>query len=237
MRITSVVFGGIALLSALSGLAAAVIIQPVGVTADTTNDFFSVSNLIGGSGLTGDNPPEHIFNYDLWVTQGAPTWYDHYFNYHGAAHLVFDLGEDTDIGSIYIWPFAYSTGYHAPNTYQGNTLRDFELRFHTEAGGSPPFNPGRTPPDFVGIADHGCPLVTGEPAWDDTVERQDIAFGSIFHARYVHMTITSNYFAFPGSAGGDRLGASEIWFDTEVVPEPSTLLLLGLGSAMVRRRR
>ncbi len=182
-------------------------IQPVAVSTDTIGDYYPVINLINGVGLTGSEPQGHLFNTGdgLWVTRG--TWPQGYFQVYGPVHLVFDLGKDMYIDGIYIWAYAASTG--VANTFQANSLKDFELRFHTAAQGATNFTGNA---EFEGTVAHPAILPTGSPVEGQTTPRQDFNFGKVVKARYIQMTITSNYFGAPNGRGGDRCGAAEMRF-------------------------
>jgi hypothetical protein len=194
-------FAMAALLLYLAIPASAQLLQPVGVTTDTIGDYAPVENLISGIGLFGDDPQEHMIDTDFWVTDEV--WPDGWFDVMPPVHLVFDFGELKWVKGTYIWAYPYSTGVEG--TYQGNTMKDFSVRF----GEGPIFSGD---PVIAGTADHG-PIcdVTGSPS--TPIPRQDFSMVYKVRARYAEVTITSNYFGEPGSRGGDRCGAGEIWFE------------------------
>ena len=176
-------------------------LQPVGVTTDTSSDYFPVENLISGIGLFGDDPQLHAIDTDAWVTTDVDT--DGWFDLRPPVHLVFDFGELKWVKGVYIWAYPLGTG--VPDTFQGNTMKDFLVRFSE----SPVFSGD---PVITGTADHGpvCDA-TGSPS--TPIPRQDFSMVNMVRARYAEVTITSNYFGAPGSRGGDRCGAGEIWFE------------------------
>ena len=133
--------------------------------------------------------------------------------------LVFDLGQNITIDGIAFW--AYYNEMH-PNSLKGATLR-----FATDA-------------DVVGDGDVSSLEDLLDSANFDfgndssvsysfdftaqyltSADQQDFVFDQQVTARYVEMTMTSNY-------GGNRVGFSEIQFN-EAVPEPSALSLAVLG--------
>ncbi|WP_435893042.1 PEP-CTERM sorting domain-containing protein [Oceaniferula spumae] len=62
------------------------------------------------------------------------------------------------------------------------------------------------------------------------------SIGSITADR-IRITVNDNYFV-PQGDGGDRVGIAEVRFIGDVVPEPSSVALLGLGGlALIFRRR
>ena len=148
--------------------------------------------------------------------------------------FTFDLGADTDVGSIILWQYGNNGGGANRN---GNHTREFELIFHTEAEGDV-FDFGAEAVEFGGtMARAGVDVL---PATEHNAA-QPFSFGSTVTARYVALRIASNYLDQPGlEAGGDRYGLGEVRFATELVPEPSTFALAGLavvGLAALRWRR
>ena len=76
---------------------------------------------------------------------------------------------------------------------------------------------------------------------NDDTSRQSFNFDPVT-ARYVEFTALDNFFVAPGDGsagglpGGDRTGLGEVAF--QVVPEPSSVVLLLIGSlALIRRKR
>ena len=198
-----------------------------GVSSSTVNDLFPASNLIQGPGVGFDAADPHVKLLGgadgNWVTAADAGFPADYIVEVGAPVLTFDLGSDVPLNEISVW------GYAATNT---NGVASFDLKFSTEAegagGGSVTAGP------FATLGD----LVTGE---NNGTDRQSFSF-SPTTARYVELTATDNFFVAPGDgsagglAGGDRAGLGEVAF--QVVPEPSSAVLLLLGSlALIRRKR
>jgi len=166
-------------------------VTPVGVTLDQGTEFYLAGHLIDGAYATGNAAN------DSWVTD-APNGNDDYFLAASPAPepvLIFDLGADTALDSILVWPYGVA----------GNSARDFGLRFATEAEGPGGFG--------ASIALNPTFLAPTAPA----ALPGAYAFGQSVTARYVEMRITDNYFG--DFAGGDRVGLSEVAF-----AEPGTAL-------------
>ena len=114
---------------------------------------------------------------------------------------------------------------HAANA---NGVSEFSLRFATDADG---------PAAFATSVTYGP---TFFPTSDD-VSRQSFVFSQAVTARYVEFTAEDNFFIPPGdgsggeTVGGDRVGLSEIAFDS--IPEPATLLLVGMVVPVLLNRK
>lgn len=185
------------------------LIRPVAVDLRAGTEFFPATQLIDGSGLQPGAFGRHDgFGDTNWVTVN-PSGFGgtDYFEQPGGVPpvIVFDLGEDTRIGAIAIWAYSFPT--NLDGTLQGNSARDFSLRFATGADG----------PDGFGTSIPASLSFVAAPPRERLLgnvlsARQDLAFDSVYLARYVEMTITDNYFGFPGSGGGDRVGLGEVAF-------------------------
>lgn len=209
------------LLSAVSA-PAAVFYSPVNVTSanSTVYTTYVLSNLYQGPGTGFDAAEPHnalgaggaAYN---WVTI-APDPVVDYYNVYPAPVLIIDLGQNRTLSEISIW------GYSSGNT---NGVKDFSLRFATEAEGAAGFGTS----------------ITYQPAFEalfDPALRDSNLFSQTVNARYVEMTITDNWAGFQGATpGGDRVGMGEIAF--AAVPEPAAAGLAGMAGllALGRRRR
>ncbi|NQT40601.1 MAG: discoidin domain-containing protein [Planctomycetes bacterium] len=140
----------------------------------------------------------------------------------GLPEFVFDLtgGGDTPVESILLWQYG--------NGSPGNSARDFELIFHTEAEGdvfSFASGSGTEANEFTGTMDAAAPFTT------DANVAQQFNFAPET-ARYVGLRIANNYLGILGP-GGDRYGLGEVRFVAPAagaaVPEPSTFALAALG--------
>ncbi len=230
---------------------AATVIVPVGVTLSGSDALFPAAHLIDGSGLefplsTGD-PLPLVWNHrwkspasDSWVS-GAPGGFpsDWYASSASIPTFVFDLGQDTPLDAVHLWPYSGHSG--ADGTVQGNSARTLEFRFNTAADGN-----GSFAGPAVGVTlDHG-PL--SETAAGFALPRQDFSVG-LQTARWIEMRITDNWYVAPGDGttpdthghlirGGDRVGLGEIRFSA--VPEPRAYAWVAglglLGCAVVRNR-
>jgi len=140
-----------------------------------------------------------------------------YFQAYPAPVFVWDLGQDYLISDVVLWQ------YNAPSN--GNQARDFSLRFSSDA---------------LGTAFTGTSAFTGTLAADTDVA-QLFSLGDGPMARYVEMTLGSNYFGQSGMVGGDRVGLGKVRFASAAVPEPGSICLsvVGLvaGAGALRRRR
>jgi hypothetical protein len=152
----------------------------------------------------------------LWVTAAPGGFPSDFIVAAGEPVLTFDLGSNTSINAIHTW------GYSVSNA---NGVKDFSLRFATDAEGTGGFGTSITSNPMLSM------LI-------DDVSMQTNEFGAVT-ARYVEMTVHSTHITNGGNgppAGGDRVGLGEVAFS---VPEPSSVLLgfLGLAGLAFRRRR
>jgi hypothetical protein len=208
------------LTSAAISSASHVLISPVSATTTTTGDLWPVSNLVQGPGVGFDaNDPHNQLGSaggSRWVTAAPGGFPSDFIVAAGEPVLTFDLGSNTSINAIHTW------GYSVSNA---NGVKDFSLRFATDADGTGGFGTSITSNPILSM------LI-------DDVSMQTNEFG-VVNARYVEMTVHSTYYSNGGNgppAGGDRAGLGEVAFS---VPEPSSVLLgfLGLAGLAFRRRR
>lgn len=236
MKTTIACFATVTLLSAAPVTFASLIyINPTSVTSSSTGDFRSANNLANGIGL--DASFTHDFgnsispSYDSsWVTADPAPGGGDYFVDAGPVTLTIDLGSDTSFHTFVTWAYGGTTGNGS--TKQGNNVRDFTLRFATEAeglggfGNSIALNPSFAQPDAA-IHDNLMVTLRSDPAL--------YSLGTSLTARYIEMTVTDNFFGQAGYAGGDRVGLGAI---AVAVPEPSSGLLFALaGLGLMLRRR
>ena len=198
------------------------------VTSSTGgNDLWPASNLIQGPGVGFDaaEPHDKILGAadGNWVTADDAGFPADYIEAVGQPVLTFDLGSDVPLNEISAW------GYAATNT---NGVSEFSLKFSTEAEGAGNGAASAGPFTLAGS------LVDGS---NDDTSRQSFNFDPVT-ARYVEFTALDNFFVAPGDGsagglpGGDRAGLGEVAF--QVVPEPSSVVLLLIGSlALIRRKR
>lgn len=163
------------------------------IVSDTAGvDYFVASNLIEGAGVGFASDPPHAAAGSLtWVTNDANGSTGDYFDPvpDPAPRLVFDLGENVSLAEISVWAYPIS----------GNALKNFSLRFATDAEG----------PDGFGSS------ITFHPEYEALTApgpRQGFMFGQRVTARYVEFTPLDNYFEVE-PPGGDRVGMSEVAFE------------------------
>ena len=142
--------------------------------------------------------------------------------------FVFDLGSEIEVGSTILWQYGNNGG--AGDDNQGNSTKDFELIFHTAAEGVT-FDFGSEAVEFTGEMDD----IPGDATLDNYA--QFFGFGEEITAQYIGLRIATNYLDII-PIGGDRYGLGEVRFATETVPEPITMLMLGLGGiGLIRRKK
>ncbi len=176
--------------------------HPIASVQTNTVNFYSELNLFAGIGNGFETAwPHHSIGGGepaAWVTDapngGAGNSY--YDNDQAAPVIIFDLGSNVTLGEISTW------GYSGGNTNGG---KDYTLRFATDAEG------GR-----FGLGDENFGnSITYSPSFEaafDPLARDTEPFEQRVSARYVEMTITTNWIDLDGIAGGDRVGLGEVAF-------------------------
>ena len=155
-----------------------------------------LTNIIEGVGVGFDSAEPHNRLGGTWYSDapgGFPS--DYIVSNAGDEIIILDLGADTTIHELSYW--GYSDG-------NGNGLREFSLRFATDAEGGDP--------NFLGDESYGT-SITFNPLFEAAhpqTPRQSFGFGQPITARYVEVLAISNYFNFV--VGGDRLGIGEFAF-------------------------
>jgi len=196
---------------------AATFITPVSVTSPNSTAYFAIERLIQGPGVgySAAEPYDGIPG-ETWVTNAPGGFPSDYVAVAGAPILIFDLGADYLLTEISTW--GYTTG-------NSNGVKNFDLRFATDAQGAGSFGAAQT----------------GFTAALSDITRDSHPLTPVT-ARYVEFTATANYFTAPGDgtggelAGGDRVGLGEVAF--VLIPEPSSALLGGVALlGLLRRRR
>ncbi|MBK1790948.1 discoidin domain-containing protein [Persicirhabdus sediminis] len=152
-------------------------------------------------------------------TGASDKWYTTAFDSAAPPVIIFDLGADITMDAFAVY------GYHGNlnNGASNNTISSFTLEFATAAEGSTTFGQSYSKIDeTIDAKFKNSEFYTSD-------------YGQDITARYIKVTITGNF-------GGDIVGSTEMNInvvDTDVVPEPSALTLLGLGGLglVLRRRR
>jgi len=225
------------------GMAAAInaaVIQPTGITGNLAGDAgSSVGDLISGSGLSTVLTSGDALATALTTTH-VLTGTGHQQSWTigtGPALPVFsiDLGSEQAFGTALLWQYGNNGG--AGQYDAGNHTRQFELIFHTTAEGAT-FDFDTEIAEFSGTMAY---IDGGGADSSATNLAQSFQFASV-DAQYVGLRIINNYKdeTVDGTllTGGDRWGLGEVSFASEVVPEPSSAALLGLGGlALILRRR
>ena len=229
-----------------AGMANAVILTPTIVSESNTNPYSttSIGNLNDNSGMTpavnsGDSlvgalTATHAWGgiWESWVSNAAAP---DYFATSSPAVVVWDVsgGGDTNVGSVILWQYQ-NDGGNGINV--GNQTRTIELQFNTEADGSASFAGAVTTVQMAPVMG-----LASDPSVVNAAQGFALSGDSY---RYIRMAVTDNHYGDPDgygvnpTIGGDRVGLGEVRFDTEVVPEPATIALLGAGLlGLIRRRK
>ena len=173
--------------------------HPITAVATNTVNFYEDFNLIAGIGAGFESTwPHNSIGTSTWVTDapngGAGNSY--YDNDQPLPVLYFDLGANVTLGEISTW------GYSAGNTNGG---KDYTLRFATDAEGGDA---------TLGDENYGNTILFS-PSFEagfSPLARDTEVFEQLVSARYVEMTITTNWINFEGIPGGDRVGLGEVAF-------------------------
>jgi hypothetical protein len=222
-----------------AGPAAATIVAPSYVAANSTPDTFSTASpaqlvnnsgmvvpVVSGTSLNDALAANHIFNggfAESWVTNDpAPSGGDYFAQSPVVPVLVFDLGQDLSVLDLFFWQYQNNGGGGANI---GNQVKDIEVRFNTAAEGSSSF----TGPVF-NVNNLLSSLSTSQI---NIGQRRTLPAPTT--ARYVQLRVTDNYFGQPGiTGGGDRVGIGEFRVNVAADPEivlPGTVNASGNGSA------
>ncbi|MEM9315863.1 MAG: hypothetical protein AAGA95_14645, partial [Pseudomonadota bacterium] len=179
------------------------IVVPMTAEVLEGSELFPVENLINGSGLDAEQFGRHQGReFENWVTDAA--FPDYFSAGLPAPVLLFDLGEDVELNGMLLWNYTFGSTDGNP---QGNAAQDIRLQFATDAQGASGINED---PAFAEDLRAGPP----EPGLQPNNFRERHPFSRPVTARYVRMTILSNYADAEGFSGGDRVGLGELAFFT-----------------------
>ncbi len=171
-------------------------------TADMTNSSGLSTPVNAGATLASAQAVTHVHGgggipWSSWVTNSS----GNYLGTNPAPVFVWDLGRNTNLANIVLWQYGNDGG---GVDFDGNSLRTFTLSFSQDATG----------PVFTGPAQ----TFTMNRVWNVIAatganSAQSFPLNGVV-ARYVQMTLTTNYFGQPGVLrGGDRVGLGELRFD------------------------
>ena len=197
----------------LSSVYAAALISGVTV-ASVSNSYptFNPNNLVNGAGLnTSNSPATHSAAPDDSIH-----WETMY--YQNSAEIIFDLNDVYTVAGMNIWNFNY---VNSNGDYSGRGFKDVTIStslnnidWNIQGNFVFPHAPGTN--DYIGT-------YFSDLNWSN--------------ARYIRF-FASSIWGY-GDVGG-HFGLSEVRFykeDSTNVPEPSTLSLLLIGSAFLRRKK
>ena len=172
------------------------LVTPTDVVSSTSaTDIFDASGLLDSNILTSENFASTTNTGDLWATNDPNGFPGDYFdatvtNPAPDPVLVFSLSEVQSLTHIAIW------GYDSIPTAINNDVRSFTLEFSNDGG--------TTYSDTIALT---------KPRVDDAPVHM-LPFNRAIPANSVRVTITDNYFGFPGFDSGDRVGLDEVRFLT-----------------------
>lgn len=206
--------------SASAGVITPLLSTDVGSSTSSTTTIGSprtIDAAVSGLGLSGGGTSGDILSETHDAGQSATHWLsDSGIITAGVSLsevLTFDLGGSFDIDTIYIWT------YNRPERARG--VRTFDIAFSTDGGAN--FSPAVSAAS-LGMADFDI----GATGGISSVQTRTITAQS--GVTDIRFTNIANFGA------SDRLALPEIRFG-EVIPEPGSLAMLGLGGLLIARRR
>lgn len=186
----------------------AVMIRPDSATAlSQFSSGYDIGNAIDGSGLPLGFTPNSV--HATYASGNHWTTASNAIN-NGTAKATFVFNNDVTIGTYYMWNHL-SNGV-ASNSLYGVTLFNLVLK---DSGGNTLYS------------------LLNQSAVPNVHTAQSFSFAPVSGVRSIDFTILAN----GQPTNNSYTGLAEVAFDTEAVPEPVTLGVLGLGLAGLLKRR
>lgn len=204
---------GILMLVITPANAAIISIDPANVTASSEiGGSFNRQDdfIVNGSGLNGSGQHTTAVEPNMWLSSG-----DAFGGADPDPHVIFDLGAVYTINSFRVWNYN-----EAPPDLTARGVNGVTVQYGITAA------LGSSVPGITNFAKADA---------TNTYAGEEFSGFDPFQAQFIKFDIDSNH-------GGDNnfYGLSEVRFDGELVPEPSTGILAGLGGLpmlLLRRRR
>lgn len=195
-------------LLAVAAASQAFIFQPDSATAlSEFSSSYDIGNAIDGSGLPVGFTPSSV--HATYTGGNHWTTAANAIN-NGTAKATFSFSSDVTIGTFYMWNHL-SNGV-ASNSLYAVTLFDLVLK------------------DSGGNVLHS---LLNQSALPNVHTAQAFGFAPVAGVRTVEFTILAN----GQPTNNSYTGVAEVAFDTEAVPEPALMGVLGLGLASLIKRR
>jgi hypothetical protein len=190
------------LLAAPSHLSAATI------TGVTIHDVSSVEgprlaeNVINGLGLNTDGTHSQTIGHGWDASSAHPL----------PQHITFNLGGNYNLAGFHLW----NLNFRDPGfTYEATGARDVEILVASDVAGP-----------FTSLGTFEFPMADGTPGYLG-FDSNDIGFPGANDVRLVQFSINSSWRG--DSPPYSEVGFDEVRFDGSPIPEPSNLVLLGVG--------